>query len=342
MKRKRIIFITSLIILLPILLVYLNQTYWKEKRLTAATIEELERVYHLPKDMLEVISIEEADDPYKNKLLGIDKIFNGKDYIVQVKVNEEFAFKIEGTINSRKRYFRGDNYIQKKHEVLLANQSSYQTLFDNVEKLGVKLDGVKEGTHYKRFRKGIRTLHFTFHVNDDQVDSGQLLTNFRSMAKEILAQVKTDVGLDIHIPIKEYDGDEVIETVIHVEMYDERENYIEQEFKRLLHEVRALHLMNEQLLREVDPFGMTAFTSRLESKYRGQTHDLHYHRLGLLMEKEAAVENVGAVMTLLEEKGLGDSYVYLQLSDGWTKACKVKDIEEVDDFEACSSIDEQL
>ncbi len=341
MKRKRIMLITIFVILLLILLLILNQMYWKKNRLTAATIEELERVYNLPEDTLEVISIEEADDPYKNKLLGIDKIFSGKDYIVQVKVDEELPFKIKGTINSRKRYFSGDDYIQKKHEVLLDNQASYQTLFDNVEKLGVKLDGIKGGTHYKRFRKGIRTLHFTLHVNNVQVDASQLFANLQSMSTEILEHVETDIALDLHIPIKEYRQDEVQESVIQVEMDDERPEYIEQEFEKLLHEVRSLHLMDDQLLSEIEPFGMTTLSSSLESKYRSQTHDLYYHRFGLLMEKEIAVENVGDVMTLLEEKGLGDSHVYLQFSDGGTKACKVKDIKEVNDFEACSSIDDE-
>lgn len=311
-----------------------------EKRLESSVIHNLEAAYQFPLDQIEVISIKEKDDPYKYKLLGIDKIFTGKDYTVKMKVNEDIPIIVEGSINTRKRVLQGNNYIQNKHEALVQQDHTYQQEIEDIRNMHVEIIGVDEEHYYKTYHKGMRTLLFYLDVQDRHVDADELMRSLHRLAELILEYIETDIALNLQFSILEYQGDQFEREEIQVKIYDEQQKNVLKGFERQLQQVRSLHVIDEKLIQELETFGTDIFTSLLYPSKSSRHNTVYEHHFGLTMDEEFSEKTIPKIIDMLKEKGLGESYIFLYYSNGRTHSCKVGEIQKVEDFNDCLSRDE--
>lgn len=127
------------VFILLIMLLFLSACGSTEAKMKTVVHEGLKEEYNITE--VEILSIEEQ----KRSIPFLETPFDGKTYMIEVKVNDSVSTVMHAKVNKRKLEMRADDYIEQKHEKLKSDSKSYQEKLSELGRLGIEVLDVTDG-----------------------------------------------------------------------------------------------------------------------------------------------------------------------------------------------------
>lgn len=326
----------KILICIALLILLLVACTSKEEKVGLAAKEHLEKTYHL-KDV-EVVSVEYAPPPGAFIVFALDYLFNGKNYEVTLQANDMPIFEVVGTVNARELEFKDNDYVSAKHEKLLEEDETYQSVIEQLGDAGIEIITLYD--HY--FDGSKRVVHFNIDLNQATLPSEELADKLLTMSNMVLENIETTVSLKLSVNEKDIFAGEVREQLTEIEVVpdekDEHETFIQTLGDQLV-AINSVNRLKEVMIEKLKAYYLSVNISRLNHllSFEIENRDNKVVRHELWMNVLAGYELSDLLegFKFLQEEGFNDTFVMLTFKEGSTDYCQVKELQTIQDIERC-------
>src|SRR5699024_509888 len=243
-----------------------------ETKMEEAITEYLDEEYNITE--VDVTSIEKEKVNVPFMVYALDRVFNGKNYDVEIEVGDSISTKITGWVNNRELILRNNNYILKKDEQLRERSESYQNKLDKLLEMGIHVEKATEGHEYKLYNEGIRLVNFEIKSETEVFNGEEMYQLLTGLSEDILENIDTAVELELILPAKvyrSYEGqekveDSITEQIVEIEIPYEEDNKVIDHLNSTLTAAELNHQFDEDLVKRIRELDLKLVESTLKDR----------------------------------------------------------------------------
>ena len=311
-----------------------------ERRIEKVASEYLDEGYNITD--VNVISIEKEKVNVPFIVYALDRVFNGKNYDVEVEIGDSVSTKMTGWVNNRELYFRNSNYVPQKDEQLRKYSETYQNKLEELLEMGIQVEKVTEGHEYKLYNEGIRLVNFEIKSENETFDGEKVYQLLTDLSEDILENIDTMIELELMLPAKTYrsyealgEGEDLIkEEVVEIEIPYEEDKKVLDRLNSTLTAAELNHQFDENIIKKIKELDLIFVESML--KNRVDKLDIEFiHEVSFVNSSEIKDETILKLMDLMREEGFQESYVtFINRPSGerLNQVGKVQTIEDVEKY----------
>ena len=311
-----------------------------ERRIEKVASEYLDEGYNITD--VNVISIEKEKVNVPFIVYALDRVFNGKNYDVEVEIGDSVSTKMTGWVNNRELYFRNSNYVPQKDEQLRKYSETYQNKLEELLEMGIQVEKVTEGHEYKLYNEGIRLVNFEIKSENETFDGEKVYQLLTDLSEDILENIDTMIELELMLPAKTYrsyealgEGEDLIkEEVVEIEIPYEEHKKVLDRLNSTLTAAELNHQFDENIIKKIKELDLIFVESML--KNRVDKLDIEFiHEVSFVNSSEIKDETILKLMDLMREEGFQESYVtFINRPSGerLNQVSKVQTIEDVEKY----------
>lgn len=311
-----------------------------ERRIEKVASEYLDEGYNITD--VNVISIEKEKVNVPFIVYALDRVFNGKNYDVEVEIGDSVSTKMTGWVNNRELYFRNSNYVPQKDEQLRKYSETYQNKLEELLEMGIQVEKVTEGHEYKLYNEGIRLVNFEIKSEYETFDGEKVYQLLTDLSEDILENIDTMIELELMLPAKTYrsyealgEGEDLIkEEVVEIEIPYEEDKKVLDRLNSTLTAAELNHQFDENIIKKIKELDLIFVESML--KNRVDKLDIEFiHEVSFVNSSEIKDETILKLMDLMREEGFQESYVtFINRPSGerLNQVGKVQTIEDVEKY----------
>lgn len=311
-----------------------------ERRIEKVASEYLDEGYNITDVNVTSIEKEKVNVPFI--VYALDRVFNGKNYDVEVEIGDSVSTKMTGWVNNRELYFRNSNYVPQKDEQLRKYSETYQNKLEELLEMGIQVEKVTEGHEYKLYNEGIRLVNFEIKSEYETFDGEKVYQLLTDLSEDILENIDTMIELELMLPAKTYrsyealgEGEDLIkEEVVEIEIPYEEDKKVLDRLNSTLTAAELNHQFDENIIKKIKELDLIFVESML--KNRVDKLDIEFiHEVSFVNSSEIKDETILKLMDLMREEGFQESYVtFINRPSGerLNQVGKVQTIEDVEKY----------
>lgn len=315
-----------------------------EQRIEKNIYEDLKEKYNI--EQAEVTSIEEQHAPAPFIVYALDRIFNGKNYDVEIEVSDSTSTTMTGLVNNRKMSLKRSDYVKQKHDRLKELDEDYQDKINQLAEMGLEIEKVTEGSAHQIYQEGTRLIDFTIESEEALFDVVEFYDLLSSLSNDILENIDTLAQVELTVPTKVYYtlydsyelSDEEIESLFQKDATETfKIEYKDEEYPvDRLDAMRTAIELNEQMdVEKVQAFQEieTVLHDSSISVYHRDLDQTAIHLLRFINSDHLDDEKILELIELLQEMNFDESYIEFVNRSTGEEQNKIGDIQTIADVE---------
>lgn len=309
-----------------------------ETKIEEAVAEDLNEGYNITEMNVTSIEKEKVNVPFI--VYALDRVFNGKNYDVEVEVGDSISTKITGWVNNRELVLRNNNYIIQKDEQLRERSETYQNKLDELLAMGIYVEKATEGHEYKLYNEGIRLINFEIESENETFNGKEVYQLLTDLSEEILENIDTTVELELTLLAKTYRSYEAqgeaehltTEQVVEIKIPYEEGNKVIDRLNSTLTAAELNYQFDEDLVEKIQELDLILVESTLKDRV-DQADTEFIHEMSFVNSSEIKDETILELMNLLREEGFHKSYVTFINRPSGDRLIQVDRIQKIEDIE---------